>query len=110
MSDYHESVRVASTANVNTAVAPATIDGVTMVRNNLVLLKDQTTGAQNGIYVWRVVGEPLVRYSAADNAAELNSGALIPVEEGTAGGNKVFMLTTDNPIKIGTTALVFAQV
>ena len=70
-----------------------------------VLVKDQATGSQNGIYVaatgaWK-------RAADADASLEVTPGMLVPVEAGAANGDSVWQLVTDAPITIGTTALVF---
>jgi len=105
--DWKPSVRVASTANLNTASPGATIDGVTMAANDRVLLKDQTTGSQNGIYVWNGAAVAMTRATDADSSAEVTSGMAVTVAEGTVNGDKVFVLTTNDPITLATTALVF---
>lgn len=78
-------VRVASTANVNIASAPAAIDGITLAANDRVLLKDQTAPAENGIYVFAGAGSPLTRALDANTTAELEQ-AVVTVREGTANG------------------------
>lgn len=102
-------VRAASTANLSLTAPGATIDGVTLVSGNLVLLKDQTAGAENGLYVWTGAAATLTRAANADTSAEVRAGLFIFVSEGTANGNNGYTLTTDDPISLGTTALVFAQ-
>ena len=102
-------VRVASTANLTLATPGATIDGVTLISGDLVLLKDQTTGSQNGLYVWTGAAVALTRATIADTSAEVRAGLFVFVSEGTASGNNGFTLTTDDPITLGTTALVFTQ-
>lgn len=109
-SDYLESVRVASTANLNLASMPATVDGVTLAVNDRLLCKDQTTASQNGIYRFDGAGKRAKRTHDADVSTDMNSGALVSCEEGTANADKVFKLTTNDPIKIGTTNLTYAEV
>lgn len=113
--DYKASVRVATTANI-TALnggAPNTLDGVTLVAGDRILVKDQTTASQNGLYVVTTLGTGAngtwSRAGDADAAGELTSGAVVSVEGGTANGDSQWMLTTNNPITIGTTALTFAK-
>lgn len=108
--DYKESVRVASTANVNTASPGTTIDGVTLANGERVLLKDQTTASQNGIYVFNGSGTAMTRAPDADSSAEVTAGMATFVSEGTANGNTQWRLLTDDPITLGTTALTFAQI
>lgn len=99
-------VRAASTANIALSGAQ-TIDGVSVVAGDRVLVKDQTAGSGNGIYV-AAVGA-WARATDMDVSAE-GLGAAVFVSEGTVNGNAQYKMTTDAPITIGTTALVWAQV
>jgi phage-related tail fiber protein len=114
--DYKASVRAATTANIASLAggAPNVLDGVTLVANDRILGKDQTTGSQNGIYVVTTLGTGVngtwTRATDADGAGELTSGAIVAVEEGTANADSQWMLTTDGAITIGTTALTFVRV
>lgn len=103
--DFKQSVRVATTANI-TLSGTQTIDGVSVIAGDRVLVKDQSTGANNGIYV--CAAGAWSRAVDFDVSAEVTSGVIIPVEEGTANGDKLFMLTTNNPITLGSTSLTFA--
>jgi len=102
-------VRVASTANVNISLPGGTLDSVTLIANDLILLKDQTTASENGLYVWSSARTPLVRAGNANASAEVKAGLFVFVSEGTVNGNNGYTLTTDEPITLGTTALVFTQ-
>jgi hypothetical protein len=102
-------VRVASTSNVTVASPGATLDGVTLAVNDRVLLKNQTTAAENGIYVWTASGSPLTRATDADTNGELAPGASVSVAEGTVNADKVFMIISDAAITIGTTAQTWGQ-
>lgn len=107
---FHDTVRAASAANVNVASAPAAIDGVALSSGNAdrVLLKDQTAGAENGIYVFNGAGSAMTR--AADGVAGgLKTGSVVPVSEGTANSDTDWQLITNDPLTIGTTALAFTQ-
>lgn len=113
--DYKASVRVATTANI-TALnggAPNTLDGVTLVAGDRILVKDQTTASQNGLYVVTTLGTGANgtwgRAGDADAAGELTSGAVVAVEEGSANADSQWMLVTDGVITIGTTSLVFVR-
>lgn len=106
--DVKSSVRVATTANVTISGSGATIDGVTMANGDRVLVKNQTTGSQNGIYTW-ATGGALTRSTDADTSSELTSGAFVFVEEGTANADNGFVLVTDGAITVGTTAITFEQ-
>jgi hypothetical protein len=100
-----KSVRAATTANI-TLTAPQTIDGVAVIAGNRVLVKDQTTTSQNGIYV--VAAGAWTRPADADTSAKM-AGGFVNVDEGTANGGKLF----DNDFKstdtIGTTAMTWAS-
>jgi hypothetical protein len=107
--DVKLSVRVGATTNVTLATPGATIDGVTLVAGDRVLLMGQTAGAENGVYVWNGAAVAMTRATDADTSAEVTAGLFTFVSEGTANGNKGFVLTTDDPIVLGTTALTFTQ-
>lgn len=104
--DWKASVRAATTANI-TLSAPQTIDGVSVIAGDRVLVKNQTTGANNGLYV--VAAGAWTRATDADVSAEVSAGLAVFVSEGTLNGNTSWILTTDDPITLGTTALVFTQ-
>ncbi len=104
--DIRASVRVATTANI-TLSGTQTIDGVAVIAGDRVLVKAQTAGADNGIYV--VAAGAWARATDADANAEVTAGMFTFVEEGTANADTGWVLTTDNPITLGTTALTFTQ-
>lgn len=109
--EYKAPVRVASTANITIASAlinGSTIDGVVVATGDRVLLKDQSTGSQNGIYVVVASGAAM-RSGDADTSAKVMSGMTMFVSEGTANGGAVFTLTTANPIVLDTTSLTFSR-
>lgn len=95
-------VRVASTANLGLSGLTA-IDGVTPVAGDLVLAKDQTAPAENGL--WVAASGTWARYTQFD----ARSGLEVMVTEGTAGGSTAWKLITTDPITIGTTSIAFAQ-
>jgi hypothetical protein len=98
--------RVATTANITLSGAQ-TIAGVAVIAGNRVLVKDQTTGSQNGVYVAADPGA-WSRASDFDADSDAASGCLVPVAEGTTAG--VWQLSTPAPITLGTTALAFTQI
>lgn len=103
---WKDPVRAATTANGTLATAFAAgqvIDGVTLATGNRILLKNQTAGAENGIYVVAASGAPS-RALDADGGTELNPGTAVTVAEGTVNGDKVYMLTSDAAVTIGTTS------
>ena len=109
--DWKASVRAATTAAVTLASGLEngdTLDGVTLATGNRILVKNQATGSENGIYVVAASGAP-TRSTDADTAAEITSNFAVFVEEGTANADQGYVLTNDGPITVGTTALVFTQ-
>lgn len=106
--DWKQSVRVASTANIATLSGLLTIDGITLVANDRVLVKDQTTQSANGIYL--AASGAWTRALDADENAEVTAGLSVMVTEGTTLADTQWRLTTNDAIVVGTTALVFAQI
>lgn len=104
--DVKASCRVATTANI-TLSGTQTIDGVSVIAGNRVLVKNQTNASQNGI--WVVGASTWSRSTDADTDAEVTSGMFTFIEEGTVNGDSGWVLTTDNPIVVGTTNLTFTQ-
>jgi len=109
---WKQPVKLASTANVAIATdleAGDTIDGVVLVAGDRVLLKDQSTASQNGIYV-------AVASGAASRSADMDSltpidevnGAAMFVLAGTANAGKAFVETAA-VVTLGTSAITFAQ-
>lgn len=92
---WKDSVRVASTANLTISGPGATIDGITMVSGDRVLVKDQSTQSQNGIYVWTGAATPMTRASDANSFNELEA-AVVTVEEGTSNGGTKWRQTQVN--------------
>jgi hypothetical protein len=80
---WKDSVRVASTANINLAAPGATIDGIAMASGDRFLAKDQSTASANGIYVWNGAATPANARADANTSAELEQ-AVLTVEEGTS--------------------------
>jgi hypothetical protein len=82
---WKDNARVASTVNITVASPGAAIDGVTMVAGDRVLLKNQTTTTENGIYIWNGAATPATRAPDANTFDELES-AIVGVDEGTNAG------------------------
>ncbi len=103
-----QAVRAATTANI-TLSGTQTIDDVVLVAGDRVLVKNQTTASQNGIYV--VAAGAWSRSTDFDGSPtnEVQAGDFCFVAEGTANGDTGWVLTTDGSITIGTSNLVFAQ-
>jgi hypothetical protein len=88
--DYKNSAKAASTANL-TLSAPQTVDGIALIAGDRVLVKDQATPAQNGIYT--VAAGAWVRAVDADGNGEISDGTLIPIEGGTTNGDSLWLCT-----------------
>lgn len=99
------SVRAATTANI-TLSGEQTIDGVSVVSGNRVLVKNQGTQTQNGIYI--ASSGAWTRSDDASTGSELVS-AFVFVEEGTANADTGWVQTTNSPITLGSSNIVFAQ-
>ena len=103
--------RVASTANVNISTGLEngdTLDGVTLVTGNRVLLKDQSTASQNGLYIV-VASGAASRDPEFDIISEI-AGQLILVSEGTTHADDLFLCTTDTSATLGSSAISYTQV
>lgn len=83
--NWKDSVRVASTANINLASPGASIDGITMATNDRFLAKNQTSALENGIYIWNGAAVAATRSPDMNVAAEVEQ-ATTTVEEGTSAG------------------------
>ena len=82
---WKDSARVATQSNINLSSPGATIDGITMSAQDRVLVRNQSTQSQNGIYVWNGASTAMTRSLDASTFAELEQ-AVITVEEGTDAG------------------------
>ncbi len=96
------------------AVGVLTVDGVATVLNDRILVKDQGTGANNGIYKVTTEGTAgvafvLTRATDADTDAEVTGGMYSFITEGSTNADTGWLLTTNDPITVDTTALTFAQ-
>ena len=99
------------TASSNGALS---IDGVTPSASDRILVKDQSTAAQNGIYVVTTVGDGstafvLTRATPEDQPSELTGGSFVFVDQGTANGDNGYVFTHNGSPTFGTTALYVAQ-
>ena len=97
--DIKNSVKAATTANI-TLSNTQTIDGVALSVGDRVLVKDQSTASQNGIYV--VASGAWARSTDADAPAELNPGTFVFVEQGTINDNTGFVVVSNSVVTIGT--------
>jgi hypothetical protein len=125
--DVKESVRVATTAALATSTyhngngtitangnGALAIDGVTLTSGDRVLIKNQASAVQNGIYTVTTTGSAsavfvLTRGPDADTAAELTGGTFFFVEEGTTNAENGYVATHNGTPTLGTTNIAFAQ-
>ena len=88
LDDFKNSVRVATTAAGTLASSFAngqSVDGVTLATGDRILIKNQASASENGIYIVASSGAP-TRATDADASGELSVGTLVYVETGTANG------------------------
>lgn len=105
--DWKPSVRAATTANV-TLSGLQTIDGISVAAGERVLVKNQTTATQNGIYL--AASGAWTRTVDADGSGEISAATAVMVEEGISQADTQWRVTTDGSITIGTSAIAFAQI
>jgi hypothetical protein len=109
--DVKQSVRAATTAAVLLASGLENgdaIDGVTLATGDRVLVKNQSTASENGIYVVQSTGAA-VRATDFDGTGEVSGGAFTFVEEGTVNADAGFVVTSNGAITVGTDAIEWAQ-
>lgn len=102
---WKEPAKAASTANLTLSGAQ-TIDGVSVIAGDRVLVKNQTTATANGIYI--VSAGAWTRSTDFDATDEIE-GATVFVSQGTSQGNSTWQMTTDSPV-LGTSNLAFSQI
>jgi len=125
--DVKDSVRLATTANLSATYnntggtltnsgsnAALSLDGVAVVAGNRILVKDQSSAEENGIYVVTTVGDGstawvLTRADDANVSAEMTGGVFTFVEEGTVGADNGYVFTHNGAPTLGTTALTVSQ-
>ncbi|WLH86055.1 phage tail protein [Pseudomonas sp. FP2338] len=105
--DAKQSVRVATTANITLSSAQ-TIDGVAVVAGDRVLVKNQTTAKDNGLYV--VTNAAWVRTKDADASAKVTSAMTVSIEQGRTQADTIWQLVTDGEVVLGVTSLSFQNV
>lgn len=102
-------VRTTAAGTLASSFANASVvDGVTLVTNDRILIMNQASGQENGIYTVNAAGAP-TRAVDADTSAELVN-ATVWVSQGTTYADTAWTQTVNAPITVNTTALVFAQV
>jgi hypothetical protein len=124
--DVKASVRYASTTNIAGTYANGagtitagsngalSIDGQTPSTNDRILLKDQTSAVQNGLYRVTTVGDGssayvLTRTPDGDEAIEITGGAFVFVEEGNTNADNGYVFTHNGTPTLGTTDITVAQ-
>ena len=105
--DGKASVRVVATTNIASLSGLQTIDGVTLVANDRVLLTDQTTASQNGVYLASATAWS--RATDSDANGEITPGAFWFVEEGTSNKKTQWRCNNTGAITVGTTAVTINQ-
>ena len=106
--DVKASVRVATTADISLTNTTTSVDNITLADGDRILVKDQSTASENGIYVVSTSGS----WSRADDAnsnAEVTPGLFTFVEEGDANADSGWVLTNNGTVTLGTTGLTFAK-
>jgi len=121
--DVKNSVVVATTANLSAtydngasgvgatltfASAVNTIDGIALTNGDRILVKDQSTASQNGIYV-RTSSTVLTRADDANIASEITGGTFVFVEQGTANADNGYVFTHEGTPTLGSTSLTVSQ-
>lgn len=93
-------VRLASTANVASITGLLTIDSVVTVAGDRVLLKDQSTASQNGIYIVAAGAWTRATDFDANTNNEVDLGADVWVSAGSVNIGKRYTLTTTGAITV----------
>ncbi|MBB6730066.1 pyocin knob domain-containing protein [Cohnella zeiphila] len=106
MKAVNADVRVATAGNIDLS-GLQTIDGVTLTAGDRVLVKDQATDSDNGIYI--ATADAWARSPDADTTAKLAAGLFVHVKEGNANVGTGWILATTGTITLGSTSLIFVQ-
>jgi len=105
----YRNVHAATTVNINLSnPGTAVFDGHTLVNGDRLLVKDQSTQSQNGIYVFDSSSTPLTRASDSDAWDEL-VGTLVYIDQGTTFGEARFFCTSNTGGTLGSTAVTYVQ-
>lgn len=102
--------KVATVDNISLSGIPSTIDGVSVEAGDRILVKSQTSAAQNGVYVVASGAWSRATDFDAVSSAEISSGKSIFVQSGTATGGTSWVLSTTGTITLGTTPLTWTQI
>ncbi|MBB6730063.1 hypothetical protein [Cohnella zeiphila] len=106
MKAVNADVRVATVGNIGLS-GLQTIDGVTLTAGDRVLVKDQATGRDNGIYI--ADADAWSRAPDADSSTKLSAGLFVHVKEGSSNAGTGWMLATAGAVTLGSTTLTFVQ-
>ena len=115
--DYKQSVRLATTTDIGNLLATSsitnTIDGNVVVDGDRILVKNQNTSAQNGIYIVSSAGTDTngtwIRSTDANSNVSVTFGLTTTVSSGTTNAGTTWKLSTPDPIELGTTGLTFVN-
>lgn len=109
--DVKASVKFASTVNLTTLSGQQSIDGGTTSAGDRILLKDQDTASENGIYLASATDSDTLWTRAADfdDTDSVTGGAFTFVEQGTANADSGWVVVANSPITVGTSDIEFSQ-
>lgn len=103
-------VRAATTVNITISnPATAVFDGVTLTSGQLLLVKDQSSAFENGIYTFNGSSSALTRIPEMDAWTEVN-GAVTTVDEGTAKADTMWLCTSNSGGTLGSTSITWQQI
>ena len=85
-----------------------TIDGISLSTGDRILIKNQSTASENGIYIVNISGAP-TRSTDMDSSETCRPNSFVFIEEGSTNTDKMFQLTTNSDIVLDTTDLTFAE-
>lgn len=103
----HLPVRCATLVNLASRAGLLTVDGVTLEEGDRILVKNQSTPSQNGVYVATAGTWGRAEDLDEGTPQEGSAGASFYVQEGTLNAERTFTLTTSGDITVGTTSITF---
>jgi len=106
---WKQAARAGSTGNIVITGPGTVIDGVTLAANDRILLMNQTTASQNGLWVFQGSAVALTRPNDYAAASVQPAGSAATITEGTANNDKTFLVASDGSITVDTTATTWAQ-